>query len=242
MVGLSLCLFSFDSLEAGVVRTVYTDNVTIQPINLKMGQSTILRFLEKPKKVVLGNANYYSVEFIENDLAIQPLGEVTTNLFVYGMKNVYGFILRTNQSSIYDDLVQVDLKENKASLLSSRDTLKVSPFKEVSNPRILFQVGSELKVMISKIQKLDGKDFYIIDFQIENLSKEKLDLSKIEFSLFRGKFKLSPQEFILSEVCLSSRKILNARMFVLINKKSDVDLQIIFKKISVKQIILGRFL
>ncbi|MEK6774183.1 MAG: hypothetical protein AABY64_09595 [Bdellovibrionota bacterium] len=97
MAVFSIGIFSYTDLQAGTVRTAYSDGVTMLPVNLRMGQSTILRFFEKPRKVVLGNSNYYSVEFIDNDLAIQPLGAVTTNCFVYGVKNVYGFILRTNQ-------------------------------------------------------------------------------------------------------------------------------------------------
>ena len=67
----------------------------IQTIHLSMGQSTILRFKEKPKKVVVGNANYMHIEFINNDLAIQPLSPITTNLFVYAdFGRTYGFKLK----------------------------------------------------------------------------------------------------------------------------------------------------
>lgn len=232
---------SLQGLQAGTVRTVYSDNVTIVPVNLRMGQSTILRFIEKPKKVVLGNSNYYSVEFIDNDLAIQPLGTVTTNLFVYGMKNVYGFILKTNQSESYDDLVQVDLKENK---VNSQLKMSVIPssFKETSRPRLAFQVGNELKVTLSRVQRLDGKDFYVIDFQLENTSKKEIDLSKIEILLSRGKLKLTPQEFLLRETKLKSGEFTGARIFIAINKKADVSLEVHFKGKMIRQIISGRFL
>ncbi len=215
--------------------------MTIQPVFLRMGQSTILRFIEKPKKIVLGNSNYYSVEFIDNDLAIQPLGEVTTNLFVYGMKNVYGFILKTNQSVSYDDLVQVDLKENKVNLQGTTN-VPSSPFKEMSRPKLVLRVGSELKVILSRIQRLEGKDFYIIDFQFENISKNEIDLSKVNLTLNRGKVKISPQEFVLRESKLKPREVTSARMLISINKKADLDLHIDLKGISVKQIILGRLL
>jgi hypothetical protein len=241
LVTFSIVFCSLTQLQAGTVRTVYSDNMTIQPIFLRMGQSTILRFVERPKKVVLGNSNYYSVEFIDNDLAIQPLGEVTTNLFVYGMKNVYGFILKTNQSATYDDLVQVDLIENKVNVLGKM-ALIPSPFKEMSRPRLAFQVGNELKVMLSRIQRFEGKDFYIIDFQFENISKNKINLSKVDLVLNRGKLKISPQEFILRETILGSRESTSARMFISIIKKADLDIQVRFKNITIKQMILGRFL
>jgi len=238
---LSLVFLLTQNLHAGIVRTVFSDNTTILPINLKMGQSTVLRFVEKPKRVVLGNINYYSVEFIDNDLAIKPLGAVTTNLFVYGMKNVYGFILRTNQSVNYDDLVQVDLKENKVSS-QEKDSLVLAPFKEVSRPRLAFQVSNELKITLSKIQIFDGKDFYVIDLQFENTSKSELDLSKLEIVLNRSKLKLSPQEFVLRDQKVKAGEFSGARLFVSLNKKTDLTLEVHFRALVIKQIVSGRFL
>ncbi len=230
-------LFCLTESQAGTVRTTYSDGVAMLPVNLKMGQSTVLRFVEKPRKVVLGNSNYYSVEFIDNDLAIQPLGAVTTNLFVYGIKNVYGFILRTNQTGNYDDLVQVDLKVNK-----TKKPFKASPLKEVSRPRLTFQVGRDLKVTLLRILKFDKKDFYVMDFQLENISKAPIDLSKMEMTLSRGKIKFSPQELIYREVKLQPGEITSVRGFASINKKADMSLDVRFKNITIKQIIFGRFL
>jgi hypothetical protein len=233
--------FSLYELQAGTVRTVYSDSMTILPVNLRMGQSTVLRFIEKPKKMVLGNSNNYSVEFIDNDLAIQPLGAVTTNLFVYGIKNVYGFILKTNQSADYDDLVQVNLKENKLNS-QTKMTVMPSPFKETSRPKLTFRVGNELRGTLSRIQRFDGKDFYLMDFLFENTSKTEIDLSKIEIFLSRGKFKFSPQEFVLREIKLKKGEFTSARVFVSIDKKTDASLDVKFNGISSRQIILGRLL
>ena len=72
----------------------------------------MLRFTAKPKKVVIGNQNYFSVEFIDNDLTIQPLGKVETNLFVYTPYRTYGFILRVCSNCRSDDLVFVKWKSN----------------------------------------------------------------------------------------------------------------------------------
>lgn len=238
---LCIGILSLFELHAGTVRTVYTDDMTILPVNLKIGQSTVLRFNEKPKKVVLGNSDYYSVEFIDNDLAIKPLGIMTTNLFVYGMKNVYGFILRTNQSANYDDLVQVDLKENRLSA-QTRMVVMPSPFKEISRPKLMFQVGSGLRVTLSRVQRFDGKDFYVIDFQFENTSRDDLDLSKIEIFLSHGKLKLSPQDFILRETKLKKGEFTGARIFISISKKSDLSLEVRFNGTTIKQALSGRFL
>ena len=105
-----LCL-SVMAMASGI-RTVQVNAKKMQLIYLKMGRATVLRFNAKPKKVVIGNQNYYAVEFIDNDLTIQPLGKVETNLFIYTPYRTYGFILRVCQSCRSDDLVFVKWKSN----------------------------------------------------------------------------------------------------------------------------------
>ena len=105
-----LCV-SLTSL-ASSIRTMQVNAKKMQLIYLKMGRATVLRFTAKPKKVVIGNQNYFSVEFIDNDLTIQPLGKVETNLFVYTPYRTYGFILRVCSSCRSDDLVFVKWKSN----------------------------------------------------------------------------------------------------------------------------------
>ena len=97
---------------ASGIRTVQVNAKKMQLIYLKMGRATVLRFTAKPKKVVIGNQNYYAVEFIDNDLTIQPQGKVETNLFVYTPYRTYGFILRVCRSCRSDDLVFVKWKSN----------------------------------------------------------------------------------------------------------------------------------
>ena len=92
------------------IRTVQVNDKQMQLIYLKLGRATVLRFTAKPKKVVIGNQNYFSVEFIDNDLTVQPLGKVETNLFVYTPYRIYGFVLRVCNSCRADDLVFVKWK------------------------------------------------------------------------------------------------------------------------------------
>lgn len=99
-------------IQASGIRTVQVDAYKMQRIYLKMGRATVLRFTTKPKKVVIGNQNYYAVEFIDNDLTIQPQGKVETNLFVYTQYRTYGFILRVCSSCRADDLVFIKWKSN----------------------------------------------------------------------------------------------------------------------------------
>ena len=98
--------------RAGGIRTVQVNDKKMQRIYLKMGRATVLRFASKPKKVVIGNQNYYAVEFIDNDLTIQPQGRVATNLFVYTPYRTYGFNLRVCSNCRSDDLVFVKWKSS----------------------------------------------------------------------------------------------------------------------------------
>ena len=212
------------------------------PIYLRMGQSTVMRFPEKPKKVILGNSNYYSVEFIDNDVALQPQGAVTTNLFVYGQKNVYGFILKTNQGASYDDLVQVDLKEN---LHSTKVEKPKSALKEISRPKIILEVGKILRVTLSRVQRLQvgsGGGPYVMDCLIENISASEVDLKNVELKIWRGKNKLLPQETIYRDDKLKAHEMTASRMIVSIERRDDVSLLAKVKNKTVKKIISRLFL
>lgn len=234
-----LSVFTLEISQAGTVRTVYSDGVKMTPIHLRMGQSTVLRFTERPKKVVLGNSNYYSVEFIENDLAIQPQGAMTTNLFVYGQKNVYGFILSTNQSSYYDDLVQVDLVENK---IQKTEQPQKKWFKEISSPKQSVTVGKELRFTLEKIYKIQGKEFYLMDLFIENISGKDASLKNLEIYFQKEKVRLSPQELTLKKEVLKRGEITQARIFVAISSRSDVSLLVANGKPKSKMIVKARSL
>ena len=92
------------------VRPLYMDDNAMETVRLSLGKSTLLRLPGKPEKIVIGNKNYHKVEFVENDVTIQPLpGGTTTNLFVYTASGVYGFILVRSRGG-YDDLVKVRRK------------------------------------------------------------------------------------------------------------------------------------
>jgi hypothetical protein len=115
VVVFALILSSLTSY-AGIVRAIETDDKKMNRIHLRMGQSTVLRFHgDRPKKVVIGNQNYYNVEFVEGtmDVTLQPLSPVPTNLFIYCQKKTYGFLISTTNQGKYDDLVNNFLETTK---------------------------------------------------------------------------------------------------------------------------------
>lgn len=57
---------------------------TIGRIYLTPGRTTVLSFPMKPSKVILGNQGSFTVQYVENDLAISPTRVgARSNLFVY---------------------------------------------------------------------------------------------------------------------------------------------------------------
>lgn len=80
---LVVLLFPF-SVFAGRVRTLPASSQEMPVVHLMTGRSTVLRFSSPPKKVIIGNQNYFNIEFIDSDVTLQPLANTTSNMFVYG--------------------------------------------------------------------------------------------------------------------------------------------------------------
>jgi len=241
MAAILVGLTCSSQLWAGTVRSVYTDESTMVPINLRMGHSTVLRFLEKPKKVILGNSNYYSIEFIDNDVAVQPLGTVATNFFVYGTKNVYGFLLKTETQGKYDDLVHVHWKE-ALTQIPTKAVIKLSPIKEVSRPEINFKVANILEVTIHKILRFEKRDFYILDLGLKNISKSEFDLTDFHIEAIRNKLRLTPQEFVVRDSHLKPGQTTSIRFLIKTLGNSDFTLKVRFKNFSGHQLLSRRYL
>ncbi len=157
-------LFGFQAHAS--VRTVEANERGITPIYLGLGRSTILRFRERPKKVVLGNQNYFNIEFIESDLAIQPTGVVNTNLFVYGESHTYGFSLHVSGTGSADDLVHVTWREPRIEALRSSQGVEV---KEISK---LVPLGSHFQFRVGKWVHLKSQK--IIWYEVQLLLNEKM--------------------------------------------------------------------
>jgi len=59
-------------------------------------RGTVLSFPVKPAKVILGKSGAFGIEYVENDLAISPLGAASrSNLFVYLQGRRFTFDLFT---------------------------------------------------------------------------------------------------------------------------------------------------
>jgi len=174
-------------------------------VYLKMGKSTVLRFKDKPKKVVIGNQNYFNVEFIDNDVTIQPLGNNTTNLFVYGESQTYGLILNVVRHNNYDDLVVV-----------KRSYPQVNHSKRPSKKRPELNFGGELenklKITGKGVLKNATLGFYILDLSLKNLGSKTINTDELEIKLTRSNKSLKDQEVIFERQKLVPKDTIRSRV------------------------------
>ena len=227
-----VCFLSFDA-EAGTVRTVGVSSDSMAPIYLKLGKSTVLRFSDKPRKVVVGNQNYYGLEFIENDLAIQPLGSVATNLFVYTESRTYGFLLTPGER--YDDLVFVRWGSIRGSAKTSDD----SPSPKESRPGLSFKIGKLLKITVEKIKVQPSLGLYLVDCVLENTGKDELQLSKLTLQTLRQGKALEKQDIVLEKDKLKPNEKSKVRLVLKLDQKTDFTLEGKFGN-EIGKIILSR--
>lgn len=218
------------------VRELYVNQNEMGIVNLKMGQSTILRFQEKPKKVVIGNQNYFNVEFIDNDVTIQPLGSAKTNLFVYGEYNTYGLLIDVNNQSNYDDLVIV-----KRGL--KPQTAPIEPKPKERRPNVLiFErfIGKELRISFDKMFFHELMKVYVIDLTFQNPKSDLIKTEKLSIKLSQANKPIEDIKLIFDDA--KAGVPLKARILFRIPTKKSFTLYVDYNGNEMKQIIEEKYL
>lgn len=193
--------------HAGVIRTVNSTQDKMDTIHLSMGKSTVLHFIEKPVKVVLGNQNFFNVEFTGNDVTLQPLGYTSSNLFVYGEYYRYGFILSTG-GGIYDDLVNVKRKVSIQHEEPKKEEAKVvveKPKAVVVAPVQQHKTNQSITFKVEKVIR-DVRGLSIIDLQLNLLDDKTTKIEKSLFKLIQNKASQEIIDFVSREDFLSKDK------------------------------------
>lgn len=194
----------------------------------------MLRFTDKPRKVVVGNQNYYGLEFIENDLAIQPLGAVATNLFVYTESRTYGFLLTPGDR--YDDLVFVRWKSPGEKILARDES---PPSAKESRLGLSFKIGKSLKVTVETVKVQAALGVHLIDCSVENVGKTEVALSGVTLQAVRLGARLEKQSAVFEREKLKPKEKSKARIVLKLDQKTDFTLEGKFGIESGKA-ILGR--
>lgn len=93
---LILSLYQASPVYALKAKTMILSDKKVAKIKLTPGRSTILSFPMKPTKVILGNSGVFTVEYVENDIAIAALmSPARSNMFVYLYGRRFAFDLIT---------------------------------------------------------------------------------------------------------------------------------------------------
>ncbi len=234
---LLFCLITFNAIARNEIREVYTNDRTIKPIYLALGRSTVLKFREKPTNVVVGNKNYYNIEYINNDLTIQPLGAVDTNLFIYTeSKRTYALILKIVPANRYDDIVHVRWKSKYSfkkpkRKVKKKSQLKIKPVK--------LTLMKQAIVDLVTFKALPQKDSYYLDFLITNKTKRTLKSSEIDIYLTRRNRKLKLQQLFFRKEKLRPNEVIEARIFLTLEKNAGFTVNAKYKE-KIKKTIIGR--
>ncbi len=220
------------------VREVDTNDHMMKVIHLTLGRSTVLSFQDKPVKVISGNSNYFNIEFIGNDLTIQPLSSVETNLFVYTERqSKYGFILRVGAVANYDDIVYIKW-QSPLQVMTSRKKLK--PQKVLQPFKISFNKELELNVM--RFLRLGEMKTYLFDFDFLNMDKGKRSSSSVDIFVSRGNQRFLGQKIVWEKDEVETGKKIKGRLIFRVEQGQDFTLNVKIKEKGSRSIITKDYL
>lgn len=224
---LFLPLFAF----AGRVRTLPTSNQEMPSIHLMTGRSTVIRFSSPPKKVIIGNQNYFNVEFIDSDVTLQPLGNTSSNMFVYGEGFTYGFILNVDHSSEYDDLVFIRTKiPTFSQTISDSPTLKPSVAKKELSFSISTIKSSKLELQGGVFKWNDSIKSFYSDIYVISKSTKPISIGEIKIQFFSGDQDLTTIDFVSEKDQLLPNVKTRVRTFANVNLTQKIKLKVQIKK------------
>ena len=95
-------------------KTLKLNESTVGKVYLSVGKTTVLSFPMRPSKVIVGSQGSFSVQYVENDVAISPTrAGAKSNLFVYLASRRFAFDLITTASG--DSIISVQDREAESS-------------------------------------------------------------------------------------------------------------------------------
>jgi hypothetical protein len=219
------------------VREIFTNDREMKTIHLAMGRSTVLSFTEKPVKVVAGNSNYFNVEFVGNDLTLQPLANVETNLFVYlQSKSKFGFHLKVGSVSKCDDMVYVRFKSDSPALISGDSRLKP---KKTLNPFVIDLGKMELRV--NQLFPLGETKAYVLDFVVKNKSSKMLMPKDVKIFISQKDKLVKGQRIVFEKDGFEKQQDVRGRIFFSVNKIEGLQLDASFKGIKRRKDLSKRY-
>jgi len=232
----ALFCFSFETFgQRKEIREVDTNDHLMKIVNLTMGRSTVISFENKPVKVVSGNSNYFNVEFVGNDLTLQPLAPVETNLFVYTEKGTkFGFLLKVGSASLYDDILYIKWKTQNEILQKSLKPQKILQSFKLS-------LGRELEISVKRFARLGEIKSYFIDFEIVNKG-EKIKTSSVDVFVSRANQRFIGQKLIFEKEEIKKDESTRARLLTRIEQAQDFSFTVKIDGKEVKSVVTKDYL
>jgi hypothetical protein len=210
-----LCLVQSLYVYGRDIKTVNLSENEIYPLKLVLGKTTLLRFSEKPQKIIFGNKNYFNIESSDKDVAIQPLSQVSTNMFVYTEKQTFGFDVTVCESCSGDDFIKVFAKTGKQK--DEYQVIEIEEFEEKP-----FKKDISLKDLRFSFHKVKSKsDLVLIDFFVT--SKKPSIAKNIKVSLV-GQITAS-LEVVFDKGSIGKEKV-HGRIAIYQNPKRTTELSI----------------
>lgn len=196
-------------------------------IHLMTGRSTVLRFSSPPKKVVIGNQNYFSIEFIDSDVTLQPLANTTSNLFVYGDSFTYGFILKVDHSPEYDDLVFVKNKVPNFTLpTSGKSTVKQTSPKKDLKFSILPPKKSKFEAEGGTFKWNESIKSYYADIFLSLKSPQAIPTDSIQVQILSGSQELTTIKVVFEKEQLLPKTRGRMRVFANVTDKQNLKMKL----------------
>ncbi len=211
-------LLAYFNANAGV-RTLFMNDTEMEAIRLALGKSTILRFQDRPKKIVLGDRDSYKIDFIDNDLTIQLKGFNSTNLFVYTEKHVYGFLLLPSKPEDYDDIVNIHRKHGGKSY-------------KLTSPAPVFRQPLNFKVQ--RIRRIGNNLFSAVLF-VQNRTKHRIGTSRINIFATVNNKRLPLQKTYFKKDSLSGGEIAEIRVVFKAKKKKRITFNLAYANTNFKR-------
>jgi hypothetical protein len=236
ILSFALSCYSFETLALrSEIREVDSNDRLMKVVNLSMGRSTVISFQDKPVKVVSGNSNYFNVEFVGNDLTIQPLAPIETNLFVYTEKGMkFGFLLKVGPVSVYDDILYIKWK--------SQSEIKMSALKPQKTLQSFVLVTGGLQVNVKGFSRLGEIKSYILDLEVKNQKILRVKTGDINIFVSRGNQRFTGQKLVWEKDVIPFKKASRARLLVRVEQSGDFSLVIKADGKEVKTIITKDYL
>ena len=195
----------------GSVRSLSMDDGGMEKIRLAPGKSTVLRFIERPEKIILGNQNHYKAEFIGNDVAIRPQGHYSTNLFVYTTGGgIFGFLLSTHDGDDYDDLVKIRRKRGKNRFVLGGSGKKKNGL----------LATKQLTLRVKKVEEV-GEGVVAVLLSVTNNTERAIDASKAGVFVTKDG-KRAFQKIYLKKHVLEGKETTEAKVVFIVGDSSGV--------------------